>query len=840
MRKTVILPFGSPEYRNRVVLDRKINPESTKIRDDLTIVPDTQTCRFLGAWVGNDVSYMTPWPEVIENISRDLSRWNSKRPTLEGRRHIINMFIGGKTQYLTRVQGMPKETEEILVRMRDDFLWEGKKPRIAHQTMCLPLNEGGKQILDIQARNEAIDLWNLKEFLREGDDRANWPFFVERTVINRWNMNQTANKHGSLYNIFLQNIHVPQWRIKPLAYDIRRMFKAAKKYHLEFTALSISREIQLQMPIWNHIALIESKFDKICRKDAVKCLRCNHQVLSVEDILRIATRKTTLYRQPHVVNPSGIGRKNCGCPLCRRDRNEFGCKNPGECVEAAKFLLECIQPKWSPIMPSEDLCDLLKLSEAEKARNNRGGKEDDTPLTFDPDFRLNDISHGFRIFAFEDHTTQFSTKRYNMPNDEKMGLDVYLHAKVKYPGEARAEMNLMLLVRQDNETKINISLLLSFSNKDIYPSFNSTILGGLLYVTQEVPKDIPLTVHCSSNFLGNVLVTHRVRCEGDPLDPLYPLIQSVISALQERTGRVFFRKVDPNPAKGLYNLNPTPMLLDTEPDLMFSNPGFLLKDGTQRLFTKLIKTVREKPIRKSTTHNLERVRCSIEDEFNYQPTDSAIWTSIRSTNIHRLTRNFLWKSIHNIFHVGSFWDHVPNLEILGQCTMCRVPESLEHIMLECNAPGQLQIWRLVEILWRLRYTAWPKLNWGILLGCTLAKFKSPKGNTLPAQNRFFTIIVSTSMYLIWKLRNERVFETFTPATSHEIHNRWVATINSALKRDRLLANRARFGSLAIKKQLVLNTWSGTLLDEDSLPDDWIKSKGVLVGIRPATRKHGVG
>jgi hypothetical protein len=201
------------------------------------------------------------------------------------------------------------------------------------------------------------------------------------------------------------------------------------------------------------------------------------------------------------------------------------------------------------MMTSEDLCDFLKLSEAEKARNDRGGKEEDTPLTFDPDFRLNDISHGFRIFAIEDHTTQFSTKHYNMPNDEKMGLDVYLHAKIKYPGEARAEMNLMLLVRQDNETKMNVSLLLSFSNEDIYPSFNSAILGGLLHIAQEVPKDIPLTVHCSSNLLGNVLVTNRVRCEGDPLDPLYPLIKSVISALQERTGRVFFQKGRPQPCK---------------------------------------------------------------------------------------------------------------------------------------------------------------------------------------------------------------------------------------------------------------------------------------------------
>ncbi|KAJ7806962.1 hypothetical protein B0H13DRAFT_1506578, partial [Mycena leptocephala] len=132
--------------------------------------------------------------------------------------------------------------------------------------------------------------------------------------------------------------------------------------------------------------------------DAVKWLRRNHYVLSVEDIVRIATRKTILYRQPHVVNPSGIGCKNCGCPLCRRDRIEFGCENPGECVEAAKFLLECIQPKWSPMMTSEDLCGLLKWSEAEKVRNDHGGDEEDTLLTLDPDFRLNDISHGFRIF----------------------------------------------------------------------------------------------------------------------------------------------------------------------------------------------------------------------------------------------------------------------------------------------------------------------------------------------------------------------------------------------------------------------------------------------------------
>ncbi|KAJ7624164.1 hypothetical protein B0H17DRAFT_963932, partial [Mycena rosella] len=52
---------------------------------------------------------------------------------------------------------------------------------------------------------------------------------------------------------------------------------------------------------------------------------------------------------------------------------------------------------------------------------------------------------------------------------------------------------------------------------------------------------------------------------------------------------------------------------------------------------------------------------------------------------------FLWKCLQH-YRVGSFWEYIPNLEILGQCPTCRVPESLEHIMLECDAPGQKQIW----------------------------------------------------------------------------------------------------------------------------------------------------
>ncbi|KAJ7760281.1 hypothetical protein DFH07DRAFT_740787 [Mycena maculata] len=76
-------------------------------------------------------------------------------------------------------------------------------------------------------------------------------------------------------------------------------------------------------------------------------------------------------------------------------------------------------------------------------------------------------------------------------------------------------------------------------------------------------------------------------------------------------------------------------------------------------------------------------------------------------------------------------------------------------------------------------------------------------------------------------------------TSFELHNRWLKSVNGALQRDRLLTDKIRFGPLALKKQRVLNTWSGLLMDEASLPDDWTY-EGVLVGMRPLNDRHGIG
>ncbi|KAJ7855665.1 hypothetical protein B0H13DRAFT_1641799, partial [Mycena leptocephala] len=103
--------------------------------------------------------------------------------------------------------------------------------------------------------------------------------------------------------------------------------------------------------------------------------------------------------------------------------------------------------------------------------------------------------------------------------------------------------------------------------------------------------------------------------------------------------------------------------------------------------------------------------------------------------------------------------------------------------------------------------------------------------------RLFLIIVSVGWNLIWDLRVSRVIpHPNIVLTESEIHNRWLN--QWALLRDRFLCDKIKFGILGLKNQCVLNTWSGLLLDEASLPDNRI-NEGILLAVQPIVHKIGI-
>ncbi|KAH9051453.1 hypothetical protein EDB87DRAFT_1571679, partial [Lactarius vividus] len=143
----------------------------------------------------------------------------------------------GHSQFLTKAQGMPKNIEATLTKMIRNFIWgEDKQPRLAMEILQKPLKEGGLSLLDVKARNEAIEIGWLKTYLNFSPTRPTWATVTDLTIA-------AAAPPGlsplAIVNCFLQNWPPPTRgpRATKLGHDIARMLKTAKKYGTSLVAI---------------------------------------------------------------------------------------------------------------------------------------------------------------------------------------------------------------------------------------------------------------------------------------------------------------------------------------------------------------------------------------------------------------------------------------------------------------------------------------------------------------------------------------------------------------------------------------------------------------------------
>ncbi|KAH9476331.1 hypothetical protein JR316_0011906 [Psilocybe cubensis] len=268
---------------------------------------------------------------------------------------------------------------------------------------------------------------------------------------------------------------------------------------------------------------------------------------------------------------------------------------------------------------------------------------------------------------------------------------------------------------------------------------------------------------------------------------------------------------------------------------------------TQATAYKLVRRHKSKGYaeRRQTTVNLKRIEAMAQEKGEANLKATQIWGSIRSKDITRSIRNFLWLVIHDGYMVGDNWlkpGFNAEYQERSKCRQCgQGTETMTHIIEKCSASGQAQVWNLARELWGMRTNKpWPNATLEeIILSTRPTRREKPKGKMLDnaeGEARLLRILMTESAYLIWKIRCDAVIkhEGQQQATGIEIHNKWLKTINSRLELDSILT-RPKYGKKALKKKVVLNTWRGTLRDEGNLPRDWTGRYGVLVGIEPRSK-----
>jgi ribonuclease HI len=97
---------------------------------------------------------------------------------------------------------------------------------------------------------------------------------------------------------------------------------------------------------------------------------------------------------------------------------------------------------------------------------------------------------------------------------------------------------------------------------------------------------------------------------------------------------------------------------------------------------------------------------------------------------------------------------------------------MEHILSQCEIPGQKEVWDLAKELWTKRNPNWPWPGIGTIISAGLANFKNDEGKIKPGEARLYRILMAESAHLIWKIRCERLMQrNGTHPTETEVHNK---------------------------------------------------------------------
>ncbi|KAK7016574.1 hypothetical protein R3P38DRAFT_2541930, partial [Favolaschia claudopus] len=202
---------------------------------------------------------------------------------------------------------------------------------------------GGRNLLDIIARNEAITITWLKSYLKFGTDRPLWAFAAdELQAIN------ILGKHGNVIDKNLRHsVFLQSWTSArtDLPKDLNDLMKVALERDVKMEGLAFSREVMRSLPIWYHIKST-AKRGIFNRGKEVECLKRRHKVVSVGEAEALARR---LDAQGH------RSRSDCVCQSCTLTRVVCaGCSSPHACFSKARTLLNTLPDKWNPLAPQPE------------------------------------------------------------------------------------------------------------------------------------------------------------------------------------------------------------------------------------------------------------------------------------------------------------------------------------------------------------------------------------------------------------------------------------------------------------------------------------------------------
>ena len=106
---------------------------------------------------------------VIKKIERVLGVWRMRNLTLVGKITVLKSLMFSKIVFVSYLSNIPQCIVKSLTKMKNDFIWDGKPPKIKHSALIGSYERGGLKDIDIEKRIKALQLSWVKRLYDESE-----------------------------------------------------------------------------------------------------------------------------------------------------------------------------------------------------------------------------------------------------------------------------------------------------------------------------------------------------------------------------------------------------------------------------------------------------------------------------------------------------------------------------------------------------------------------------------------------------------------------------------------------------------------------------------------------
>ncbi|KAL7280190.1 hypothetical protein ACG7TL_006609 [Trametes sanguinea] len=816
--KTEVIPIGSEHFRRKSTEVYRSTGSWPTFPMGAKIASDGEPVRILGAFLGNKVDQAGVWTPKLEKVRETLSRWNKHHISIPGKRLAVQMIAGGMTQFLTEVQSMPKDVTKRLTKIIRDFMWDGRgAPPISDEQLQMRWGKGGVDLLDIEARNEAIQVGWLRSYLRLGGERPPWAAVVDDHMATMVPKSVSVKDRDLRTSPFMQQWN-PKYAAMPIA--LREMLAVAKKYGVRQEGRAFERAILRRMPIWDHAHADAKSMKRLSIDSTVtRCLRRKHKIRTVEEA-EILAAQAQIHGQM-----KGL---KCACTHCEREITETRCAHPERCYIRAQELMDTLPGKWDPRRPQPE--------DWEEA-DHQSFEPEDGAVAFDRRITTRGcLADTFRIFtSSRPLCNELPTASAAEQGPRK---NVATDGSCKNNGQTTASAGLGVYIEEGCENNMALRL-----PRETPQTNKAAEIAAVIVAADKVGRAWQMQIDSDSKTTLAALTHTRGKNEDEGYigKANSALLQMAVEALLRRrthtsvkwvkghAGHKGNEEADALADKGAEGVQEAQLRVDETSGLHLS--GAKLQATTQRLAYRAIRSAKEQKanVRPSTAENLDLIRKDLQRECAVSPTNDTLWAAVKKNTATREGRQFIWRAIHDSFMIGRHWLRAtmpPPLRNRAECHVCGCLETMNHILFDCSATGRQLSWTLLTSLWSRTGDKEITPTWGTVMGAQSVVIKDEHGTRQPTKEARWAVLATETAFLVWKMRCERVIQREGEQfTAQEATNRWWSTIRDRQKLDMSAAN-GYLGKRALCRQEMMKLWEPLLVNGKIREVD----DGVLVGI----------